>query len=183
MGRPKGGTAFGPGSQARTTFLKELAETGRFYDSCTVAGVGYHTMQKFRDPANEDWYELAFVAQVHEALEAYTDKLRQEVHRRGVQGWVERGVYDKDGNHLGDVHKFSDRLLELHVKRHDSGYREQVAVVADVNNITTARPSADLEALLRNPEIREHMRATIKAVRAAHTRQRKQDQDQAKQLH
>ena len=129
MGRKPGTTKFGKGSSARKRFLEELAETGRFYDSCKAAGVAYMTMQKFRDPQYE-WYDADFVEEVAEAIEAYTDKCRAEVHRRGVEGWVERGIFDKDGTHLGDVVRYSDRLLELHIKKHDPGYREHVSVDA-----------------------------------------------------
>jgi hypothetical protein len=129
VGRKTGGTKFGPGSPARIKFLEELKDTGRFYDSCQAAGVAYMTMQKFRDP-QYDWFDPQFVEEVAEAIEAYTDKCRAEVHRRGVEGWVERGIFDKDGVELGQVHKYSDRLLELHIKKHDPGYREHVHVDA-----------------------------------------------------
>ena len=164
MGRKAGGTKFGPGSQARAAFLVELADTGRLYDSCTVAGVCYTTMQGFRDPDGPK-HDPDFLAQVEEALTAYTDKLRSEVHRRGVEGWIERGVYSKDGVLLGNVHKYSDRLLELHIKRHDPGYREHVSVQADVKATTRTKHSVDLEALLRQagPDARGLLRATVQA--------------------
>jgi hypothetical protein len=167
MGRKAGGTKFGPGSQARGTFLTELAATGRFYDSCTVAQVCYTTMQKFRDPASPT-HDPAFVEQVEEALACYSDKLRSEVHRRGVEGWVERGQFGKDGVHLGDVHRYSDRLLELHIKRHDPAYRDHVRVDADVKGKVRSQHSVDLEGLLAQagPDARGLLRRTIQAFMA-----------------
>lgn len=130
VGRKPGGTKFGPGSRARKTFLEELAKTGRIYDSCKIAGVAYQTMQKFRDERTE-FYDKEFVWDFEEAMEAYSDLLRKEVHRRAVEGWVERGQFDKDGNHLGDVIRFSDRLLELSIKRHDPAWRENLKIEAE----------------------------------------------------
>jgi hypothetical protein len=130
VGRKLGGTKFGPGSRARKTFLEELATTGRIYDSCKVAGVCYQTMQKFRDERT-DLFDPAFVDEFEEAMAAYSDILRKEVHRRAVDGWVERGVYDKDGTHLGDVVRYSDRLLELSIKRHDPAWRENLKIEAE----------------------------------------------------
>jgi hypothetical protein len=86
-------------------------------------------MQDFRHPEGAR-YDPEFEKRVDEAIEAYTDSVREEIHRRAIDGWVERGIYDKEGNHLGDVRRYSDRLLEIHIKKHDAGYREHVSVDA-----------------------------------------------------
>lgn len=130
-------------------YLDELAETGLLVKSADALGLHPHTVWE-RRKADPD-FQLC----VDMALERYADKLRAEVHRRGVEGWVERGLFDKDGNHLGDVRKFSDRLLELHAKRLDPSYRENIKVDASVDgklsgnhtHTHTAVPMADLKKL------------------------------------
>jgi hypothetical protein len=126
-------------------YLDEVADTGLVTISAKALDIHPHTIWERRQ-ADPD-FELC----VQMALEDYTDKLRREVHRRGVEGWIERGIYDKDGNHLGDVKKFSDRLLELHVKKHDPTYRENLKVEANVEatatHTHTAVPMGDLRKL------------------------------------
>lgn len=158
MARPLGDTKFD--GWARRAFLAELAETGRFYDSAAAAGVNYTTMKKFRAGGTHEDPEFEEAVQV--ALECYRDKLRTEIHRRGVEGWVERGIYDKDGGHLGDVVKFSDRLLELHAKRHDPAYREKVEVKSDNTNTNRNTHDVDLDEMLRG--LSREGRAALRAV-------------------
>lgn len=52
------------------------------------------------------------------------------MYRRAVVGY-EEPVRNNKGEIVGTVRRFSDRLLELYVKRHMSEYREKLS--ADVN--------------------------------------------------
>jgi len=45
--------------------------------------------------------------------------LLTEMKTRAVEGWVEQPLFDKDGVHIGDKVKKSDRLLEVALKRVD----------------------------------------------------------------
>lgn len=162
-GRPKGNVKFDAALKER--FLRELASTGRFYDSSAACGIDYTTMLTHRKGGEME--DLAFEQGVQVALEEYRDTLREEVHRRGVSGWVERGVFDSQGHRLGDVRKYSDRLLELHVKRLDPEYRERLAVDATtkVEGGLQLRHVVELEATLKaaTPEQRAKLREALEA--------------------
>jgi len=63
-----------------------------------------------------------------EAYENGTDVLEDEAHRRAVDGWDEPKFWQ--GDEIGVVRKFSDRLLEMLLKaRKPEKYRER----SDVN--------------------------------------------------
>ena len=122
-------------------YLELVAETGQITRSAIMCGVSPRAVHARR--ASDPEYE----ALVKEARAAYTDTLRQEVHRRGVEGWKERGLFDKEGNEIGEVWRFSDRLLELEIKRSDPSYRESVSVAVEGNLGTHTTPSVNEAAL------------------------------------
>lgn len=123
---PTGGTPYKFDETARRAYLVELSMTGRLLDSARAAGVHPITPRYYR--AGGELEDPRFEAAVQVALELYRESIRREVRRRAVDGWRERGIYDKDGNELGEVRKYSDRLLELEAKRLDETYREKVSV-------------------------------------------------------
>ncbi len=67
--------------------------------------------------------EPDFAERFEEAKQRYIGTLEKEIYRRGVEG-VEEPIYYQ-GVQVGAVRRFSDRLLELHVKRHEPAYREK----------------------------------------------------------
>lgn len=164
VGRPRGDTKFD--AWARAAFLRNLAETGRLYDSAEAAGVCYTTMRSFREGGTR--HDPVFEQQVQDALDEYRDRLRAEIHRRGVEGWVERGIYGKEGEHLGDVVKYSDRLLELLAKRHDPAFRDHVHVDAQTRNTSRVTHDVDVEKTLRalSPEGRAALRRALQELAA-----------------
>jgi len=107
---------------ALPVFLSVIAETGRIMDACKSAGITWAEM----DLARKQNRKLSDA--FDEAMEIYKDTLRAEVHRRGVKG-VERPIYYK-GQRIdqGESIEYSDRLLELLVKRHCPEFREKVSV-------------------------------------------------------
>lgn len=116
--------------EAREKFLAAYCVTGRLADAADAAGVTYQTLCDQRrlakaDPTRDPMLE----SDIEAALEVYTDSLRAEVRRRGVDGWDERPVISETtGEIVGYVHKYSDALLQLELKRRDRTYRDVVKV-------------------------------------------------------
>ena len=108
---------------ARTQFLLAYAEQPLLYLAAQAANVCAQTIRYWmkRDPT--------LVDDMEEARLRYGELLHAEVHRRGVDG-VEVPVFwqGKDTGHR--VRKYSDRMLELQIKRHDPAYRERFDVTS-----------------------------------------------------
>lgn len=101
------------------TYLETLRETGRKYDSAAAAGMSFAWIRKLRrDPEFCEWEE--------ESMEAYRDSIQKEAHRRAVTGWDEPIIGGKDKDTVvTTVRRYSDRLLELLLKRHIPEFREK----------------------------------------------------------
>lgn len=107
----------------RAIFLKHYRRTGLLWVSADAAGVSGFTIKSHMKD-DEDFRD-----RVEEALNQYRDAIEKEVHRRGIDGWEEPVFHQ--GIKVATVRKFSDRMLELHAKRHIAGYRDKVS--ADVS--------------------------------------------------
>lgn len=111
--------------EMRDQFLEYLAQTGLICHAANAVGVCSQTMLVHRkaDPA--------FELQVQEALAHYRDGLTREVHRRAVDG-IREDVYFQ-GAVVGQRTTYSDRLMELLVKRHIPEFRDHVTADMTVN--------------------------------------------------
>ena len=98
---------------ARSRYLTNLAATGLKTKSAEAAGVTYQTVRNYL-AVHPD-----FQNEIDASIEAHRDVLLDEVLRRGKDGWIEQPLFDRDGNHVGDKLKYSDRLLEVALKRVD----------------------------------------------------------------
>jgi hypothetical protein len=105
-------------------FLASIAHNGLTYSACKLIGVSMTHFEKIRKQYPE------FEEQYQEALEAYRDKLRKELLRRGHDGW-EEPVY-QNGILVGHKKKFDSKLLELELKRRCPEYREKIDIDANV---------------------------------------------------
>ncbi len=103
---------------ARAQFLLAYGEQPLLYVAAHAANVCAQTIRYWmkKDPA--------LVTDMEQARLYYSELLQAEVHRRGVDG-VEVPLFwqGKDTGHC--IRKYSDRLLELQIKRHDPSYRER----------------------------------------------------------
>lgn len=122
-----------PAERARDMelYLEAVSKRGVLMESCkAVEGLLWGTVENWR----RDYPE--FAERVKEAQQRFGERLEGEVIRRGALGYQEpvfykgRQVTDKEGNPV-TVTKYSDRLLELAIKKHIPAYRERIA--ADVN--------------------------------------------------
>lgn len=84
------------------------------------------------------WYELdrtrkadpSFEAEIQRAKDEYAERLEAEAHRRAVEG-VDEPVFWQ-GEEVGAVRKYSDRLLELMLKKHNHAFREKFQAELEV---------------------------------------------------
>lgn len=105
-------------------YLAHLAQTNLVIASCDHAGICYDSVRNRRLTC-PDFEEQEKVARIK-----YRESLQAEVHRRAVVGIDEPLHYM--GKLTGEVvKKYSDRLLDLHVKAHCPEYREKFS--ADLN--------------------------------------------------
>jgi hypothetical protein len=131
----------------REIFLKHYRKTGLLWVSADAAGVSGFTV-KLHMKEDEDFRE-----RVEEALSHYRDTIEQEIHRRGIEG-VDEPVFHQ-GIRVALVRKYSDRMLELHAKRHIQAYRDKVT--ADVNMtggvlVVPSRPDTEDEWLNKHSQ-------------------------------
>ena len=103
----------------KQVFIDTMAKTGRNHASAEAAGVTYETVRSHIKADQE------FAAAVEAARQQYGEWLESEVERRGVEGWEEPVFNYKDGSILGTVKKFSDKMLELALKKHVPEYRDK----------------------------------------------------------
>lgn len=103
-------------ARVRAKYLEHLALTGRKVESAKVAGVDPSTISNHRKTDPD------LLADEEAAMEAYRELIEAEIDRRGRMGW-EQPVFGKDGQ-IGSKTMYSDRMLELHAKRHIPAYRD-----------------------------------------------------------
>lgn len=146
----------------RDLILTELAEHGNNTHAAAAAGVRLETLRRHRRTDEE------FEEQCLTALEQYADRVRREVHRRAVEGWIERGLFSREGERVGDVVKYSDRLLELLVKKHDHTFRDKVTIDATADVKAQVAVVDQLEKVLGRLDkpSRDKVREAIAALEA-----------------
>jgi hypothetical protein len=102
-------------------FLHALEEGRPIAEAASVAGANVRSFYRMR---NRD---ERFKAAMAQAYETGTDTLKAESRRRAVEGWdvpVFGKLQDGSTGVVGHERKYSDRLLELELKRRDPAYRE-----------------------------------------------------------
>lgn len=122
---------------ARDRFLRMYEETGLMYKSARASGVSEETIRLYiRDNIE------GFRDEFEYSRGLYRDSLEEEIHRRAVLGVSEPIIGGKDRDKIvTTVQKYSDRLLELHAKRHISEYRDKQSIDMNVRGGVMALPS------------------------------------------
>lgn len=150
--RPQENHAY-KGKRLRVTwprFLKAIAhlrETGQKTLSCELAGMKYdqvvNVIRERWEAGDKEWRELWDNAYI-----AFCEGLETESVRRGRDGWEEPVFYK--GDDVGTIRRFSDRQLELQLKRHmRDQYSENVRHDHTGNvTVTAVRPGLDVFARL-----------------------------------
>lgn len=152
---------YGPEVKAR--FVDRIRYHGRFNQASEECGISYSTACHWKNPMSPQ-YDPEFAERFHEARELYRDRLEAEVERRAVHG-VLQPVY-RGGRKVGSVRVYSDRLLELLLKRHRREFRDGSARV-ETPPLPTSGPrglSSELRAMIDDlsPEGRRALRIVLR---------------------
>jgi hypothetical protein len=107
-------------------FLRQFIECGTVRTACELVGIHWSTHYGWLKTDKE--YSLRF----GEAELLYADGVRDEVHRRGLQGWDEPVIFQGKPSTIGrgkkkrpvTIRKYSDRLLELLARAKCPEFRE-----------------------------------------------------------
>lgn len=109
-----------PNADAKAAFLKAMSEGKSITGSADAAGIARSTAYQWRDE------DETFAAAWDDAIEAGTDRLEDEAHRRAFEG-VARSV--AVGKEIVDVVDYSDTLTIFLLKgRRPEKFRENVKV-------------------------------------------------------
>ena len=122
-------------------FLMNYALTGRKYSSAEAAGFSASALNAIERQDEE------FAERVQMAKQMHLEGLERELHRRAVEGVLEPIVAGKDPQIVTYVRKYSDKLLELALRKADPvGYGNRDANVSvNVNTGVLVAPTATTE--------------------------------------
>lgn len=112
--------------EQKAAFLETLEETGLINKSCRAAGFTYPTYSQLRTKDRE------FDEACEAAKRAHGEAWEVACRERGIEGWLEPR-FNKEGEVVGHVRRFSDRCLELGLKRFCPEYREKLQVDATIS--------------------------------------------------
>jgi len=115
-------------------FLEEYARTGLLHRSAYAAGFHPNALKAYRRESPE------FDAEVTHALERFHESLEGEACRRARDG-LEEPVFHQ-GVQCGAIMRFSDRLLELLLKRHLPEFRDKFQLDATFKGGVLVVPAA-----------------------------------------
>lgn len=101
-----------------TRFLEAYMECGHKGKAALAAGLSYSSILKAEREDPE------FADEVVQAHELFTSRLTDAAFKAAVEGW-KVPKYDAKGQLVGHEWKFSERILELLLKRHDPGFRDK----------------------------------------------------------
>ena len=103
--------------QAREKFLEALSITANVREAAEAAGISRRTAYDHRDADEE------FRKEWDEVINDAVDRLEREAWRRAAEGWEEPVYYQ--GQPVGTVTKYSDRMLELLLKANRDKYSDK----------------------------------------------------------
>lgn len=104
--------------------LNQIARTGVFWRACVSSGISPAQLNRCR----HDYPEIDEM--VATAFDIYKERLQEAIHERAVMGVDEPQFYK--GGVCGYITRYSDRLLELHAKRHIPEYRDHTTTDLNV---------------------------------------------------
>ena len=128
-------------TEGKARFLSYYARTGRKMASARASGVTYAYLQQ-QIKENPEFAEL-----VKEARQEFLESLEREAFRRGVEGVLHPIIGGKDPEIVTYVRKYSDRLLEMMLRKADpKGYgNKQITIDANVKTGVFVAPSGKTE--------------------------------------
>lgn len=112
-------------STRQEIFLDDFAVHGNVSKACRTARIERKTVYRWKEQSD------AFLFRYNEAKETAKDAIREEIYRRGHDGYDE-DVYQL-AKHAGTIHKYSDSLLMFHAKALMPEYREKQTIEQNIN--------------------------------------------------
>ncbi len=115
--------------QQQEDYLEALAECGLVHVSCEKAGVDYMSLSMAR------LHDKVFAAAFDVARRRHGEQWESATRSRGIEGWDEPVYGQKDGEtqQVGVKRRYSDRCLEMGLKRFCPEYREKMQVDATIS--------------------------------------------------
>lgn len=107
--------------KAKGVFLEEYRKWGRMGESAAAAGVATSTVRSHID-SDEEFANALIMAE-----EEYREKLIGH-HQDLVFNGTQKENFDRNGNLVSTETIYPIRLIELELKKHDSGYRDKQEV-------------------------------------------------------
>lgn len=104
-----------------TRFLEAYMDCGHKAKAALIAGLSYSSILR----AEKD--DPEFADEVVQAHELFTAKLSDAAYKAAVEGW-KVPKFDAKGQLCGHEWKFSERILELMLKRHDPAFRDKADI-------------------------------------------------------
>jgi len=106
---------------AQEAFLASYAKGHSITKSCEAARINRDTLYAWKE------HDEPFFLRFNQAKEQGDDCVRDEIRRRGIEGWDEEVYQLKE--YVGTVRKYSDRMLEMMAKaRMPAEYRERASM-------------------------------------------------------
>lgn len=122
--------------KAKQVYLNTYREHGLHGMAAKAAGVTRQCVEHHLEK-DEDFLLLRT-----NAYNDYREAIEHEVKRRAIEGWDEPVFYK--GDECGVVRKYSDRMLELHTKRHNPEYRDKQTIDLNATGGVLVVPGAGL---------------------------------------
>ncbi len=110
--------------KAKGVFLDEYRKWGRIGEAAAKVGITTATVRRHMD--DDEDFAVAFL----ECEKEYIEKLIAH-HQDLVFNGTEKVSYDRNGNIVSKEQIFPIRLIELELKKHDSGYREKQEIAVN----------------------------------------------------
>lgn len=107
-------------------------------------------------------FDAALHAAWASAHEDFIERIKDEAYKRAVEGYIRRPVY-QNGEHVGDDVVKSDTLLLALLKRHDSGFRDRVDLIAQTKDQEEERETRE-EKTVDLSQLSREGRAALRVV-------------------
>lgn len=125
--------------EAKGIFLREYEKWGRMGESAAAAGVSTQTVRKAMED-DEDFAEAMLMCET-----TYKDKLIGH-HQDLLFNGTEKESFDRNGNLVSTERIYPIRLIEMELKKHDSGYRDKQEIAVNHSGGVLVAP-ADMSSI------------------------------------
>jgi len=123
-------------------FLEAYAELGHWAPALREAQLPWRTVRNWIDS------DPSFAEEVEFAKARYVGVLCRAAHQRAVEGWDVPMIGGQFRDEIvAHERKYSDRLLEVMLKRHDPAFRENVKIDQTVSGSVRHEHKLDLSSL------------------------------------